>query len=202
MPVILQKNIGGTLVVLWRIDETVAELSELCGENDAKRAADFGTEKRKREWLAWHAALYAVIPSAQVGYGKQGNPELKDGGYISVSHAGGFVAVALNKTAPCGIDIENKQRDFTKVVPRITTAEERAAMTAAGYPGGESDVLLWCSKEALYKWAGERNVDFSGDIAVSPLGGDARQLSGSVRGRKVMIDYFFEGDICAAVCGG
>jgi len=50
-------------VVLWKIDETEAELRMLCTPGECAHAAErFSSEGPRREWLAWHAALRKIVP--------------------------------------------------------------------------------------------------------------------------------------------
>ena len=202
MPLVFHKNIGPCEVMLWRIGESAEELAALCGGADALYAQRFGTEKRRREWLAWHAALRATAPDARAEYNAQGAPVLTDGRYISISHAGGFVAVIISEKHPCGIDIESKVRDFSRVVPRITTERERRSAMATGYPENEAFAMLWCSKEALYKWAGEERVSFAKEITVTDIDRTTGILRGNVRGRTAELHVFFEDGLCIGCCWG
>lgn len=209
MPLISQKKIDDCDVELWRIDEPADELAALCSRKDREYSQKFGTDKRKREWLAWHAALKEICPDAEVEYKKSGAPFLKTGGYISVSHAQGYVALALSGAVPCGIDIESRNRDFSRAVPRITTLQERETISQAGLEGIEANALLWCAKEAFYKWAGEEGVDFKDEIFVRDIdpvvidGAKSRgTISGTVHGRKVKGSYFFEENMCIVCCCG
>lgn len=209
MPLILRKKINECDVVLWRIDESSDELAALCEWKDREYAQRFGTDKRKCEWLAWRAALKEISPDAEVEYKKSGAPFLKAGGYISVSHSQGYVAVALYGVAPCGIDIENRNRDFSRAVPRIATSQEREAVSEAGLEGTEANAVLWCAKEAFYKWADEEGVDFKSEILIQdiePVVIDGAKpegtISGAVRGRKCKGSYFFEENMCIVCCWG
>lgn len=75
---------------------------------------------------------------------------LRSGRHIAVSHAGGYAALMLCDV-PCGLDIERADRDFTKTEERFLAPDERKLLESAG---GLSAGIVWCAKEALYKWSG------------------------------------------------
>ncbi len=231
MPVISEKKIGPLTVVLWRIDETVQEFGFYCTPDEMEYIKRFNTDTRKCEWLTWHSALRHILPDAQVEYNDAGAPVLKSGGYISVSHTKGFAAVALNRDSSCGIDIEHRNRNFTKAVRRISDQTEFDLITKSMLSVSDCEALLWCAKEALFKWAGETDIDFMKDVHVTEIKLDENifqktipneilsttcssqsimpefkvfnkgVLRGNVRGQETRMVYFFEENLCVVCCG-
>ncbi len=64
---------------------------------------------------------------------------------ISVSHTKGMTAVLLSD-APCGIDVERTDRDFSRAWERYLSPEEQSLSVSPLYP-----CAAWCAREALYK---------------------------------------------------
>jgi len=80
-----------------------------------------------------------------------GKPYLPDGSYLSVSHSGNMVAVALSPSMPVGIDVQVFQPKTLRVVRRIMHPSENDLPLT-----DETAHWLWCAKEAVYK-ACEKN---------------------------------------------
>ncbi len=191
MPVVFSRDIGGGVLGLWKIEEPIEELARLCLPADRTYASTL-SEKRKPEFFAWRALLQALEPGAQAGYDDQGGPVLTGVGeysHIGVSHTTGYAAVILSKT-PCAVDIERADRDFSKTFSRYASAEEQSLFREA------PPVLHWCAEETLYKWARQSGVDGLREIGIETLSSQAGTLSGTIRGRRLAMHYFFEAGIC------
>ncbi len=87
--------------------------------------------------------------------------------HISISHSREFAAVAVDRTATVGIDIESRAREhqLSRVAPRVLSSAELDVYSAlhSGY------VRAWTIKEALYKVAGDPGIDWRRDLEL-PLG--------------------------------
>ena len=60
---------------------------------------------------------------------------------------------------PCAVDIESETRNFGRVIARYMTPCERRLSESALWPA-----VAWCAKEALYKYAGRRELDLLRDL--------------------------------------
>lgn len=102
-----------------------------------------GLGRRVAERAAWRAIVRRRlgVTDEAIGYNRNGAPVLMGtgGGYISVSHTPGWVAVIWSP-APCAIDIELQGRRLPDGV-------------AARYPSVVS-IEDWCALEAAYKFEG------------------------------------------------
>lgn len=148
-----------TLVVRPLADERDAAAWATRGELAA--AAAFSSELRRREYLGWRALVRERLGrDAAIAYDGVGAPVVTDraGVHLSVSHAAGWVALLL-ADAPCGVDIESADRDFSCAARRYLTDDERRLSDSPLWPG-----VAWCAKEALYKLAGRRGLDLRRDV--------------------------------------
>ena len=196
MPLILRKNVAGAEIYLWQLTETESELTALVRAEDAVSAESFTSAARRRERLAWRAALRASGIDAEVGYSAEGAPFIVGSGKcLSVSHCAGMACVALSDSR-CGVDVEAANRDCSRVSSRFMTAGERSLM------GGKSDsgVVVWCAKEALYKYAGRRGLDFLADMRI--IGRSKSGLRAVVAGEKVTVHIVRELGYVVAVAKG
>lgn len=112
--------------------------------------------------------------------------------WLSLSHSGDRVVVALSTAAPVGVDIETAGRGEQlrpTVVARITTQAERAALQALdGSDRARAAIQLWTYKEAILKSTREglsvephtvEIDDFAGDAAALVAHGSRPDLVGT-----------------------
>ena len=163
MPLSDRLDLPHGTVVLWKIDETEAELRMLCTPGECAHAAErFSSESRRREWLAWHAALQRIVPDAEPFY-------LPDG------------APAIGNALRIGVSIERKERDFGRAARRYLSPEEEAL--CAETAGALSPGLVWCAKETLYKLAGGKYTDLLRDIRIAGFDPRGPSIHGTVAGK-------------------
>ena len=146
-------------IALWEITETLKELLQL---SHTISIPDFNTEKRKKEWLASRLLLNKISPNTALSYNEFGAPELNNGRYISISHSKGFVAIIISKQQ-VGLDIEEISDKALRVSSKFISTNNLKALTA------EKATLIWCCKEAVFKWHQKGNVDFINDIIIQPF---------------------------------
>ena len=73
------------------------------------------------------------------------------------------------------MDIEPASRDFSRAESRYTTPSERALSDDPLWPG-----IVWCAKEALYKYSGRRELDFRKDLRIESADLAAGRLTGRI----------------------
>ncbi|MDO5017562.1 MAG: 4'-phosphopantetheinyl transferase superfamily protein [Porphyromonas sp.] len=87
------------------------------------------------------------LPSGQPVWQGEGSLEL------SLSHSDHWLAVAFApKGMRVGIDIEEKEDQAARLLPRYASKEERETLDRLGLP----PIYLWCGKEAVYKAHSDR----------------------------------------------
>ena len=169
MPVSVRFEFDNTVVALWQMTESVEELALLAGEDNADIAfSTFKGVKRQKEWLATRALLRAIAgDDCRVQYYDCNKPSLVGGGFISISHTQGYVAVALSAVEPVGLDIELQTRDVTAVASRFVHNDDFAGFVS---PVCNAQLLFhWCVKEAVFKLAGDLGGTFKDNITVGPF---------------------------------
>lgn len=141
----------------------------------------------------------AYVPEeTPVVLGEHGKPSLAEYPevHFNISHAEGIVAVAVSEFE-CGVDCERVRSYDQRVMKRVCTRAEQAAICSA--PENERDMLffrLWTLKEAYVKALGRglsfplRNAEFSfdGDKILTELSGCA------------FSQHIINGEFVAAVC--
>lgn len=146
-------------IAIWEITETLEELLQLFHPIST---ADFNTERRKKEWIASRLLLNAINPSYSISYNAFGAPELSNGSFISISHSKGLVTIIISQQQ-VGIDIEEISEKALRVSSKFVSTNNPKALTA------EKATLIWCCKEAIFKWYQKGEVDFIADIKLHPF---------------------------------
>jgi len=125
-------------------------------------------------------------------YDRQGRPFLRDGRFISLSHSGACVMLALSER-PVGLDIQTPDDRLLRLTAKFMHPAEQAYFSSSSL----TELLrLWTAKEAVYKWAGRNGLSLARDIIIRPdgrEGGRALILSGnktSLQDKEVQLTWF------------
>ena len=94
---------------------------------------------------------------------------------ISVSHAKGFGAAAINLQGEVGIDIETERAQIHRIAHKFL--HESEATWASG--DGEKLTKIWTAKEALYKLHGRTQLIFAEQLVISDFT-SAREVQGMI----------------------
>ncbi len=159
MGVIKKFKENNCTIAIWDMQESVEELVLLSEKVDLSKVA---TEKRKKELLASRLLLNEIHPSQQITYNKYGAPEIKNGDHISISHSKNLVAIASSKQK-IGLDIEQISEKPLRLSSKFISKD------ACNNLSQEKATLIWCCKEALFKWHQKGNIDFKNDITLKPF---------------------------------
>ena len=167
-------------IALWEITETLQELLKLY---HTISIPDFNTEKRKKEWLASRLLLNKISPNTTISYNGFGAPELNNGNYISISHSKGLVAIITSKKQ-VGLDIEEISGKALRVSSKFISKNHLKALTA------EKATLIWCCKEAVFKWHQKGEVDFIADIKLHPFESmEKGEITAEFRNTQLILTY-------------
>ena len=100
--------------------------------------------------------------------------------HFSISHCGNYAAAIVSRKERVGIDIELPTNRIKKISHKFLNIEERERFHVTGaWLQHNTDIpvtlndkrltVLWCAKEAVYKWWGWGSVDFSEHILLKPF---------------------------------
>ena len=142
--------------MVWEITETLEELQVLGKEINA---TSHTSEKRKKEYLASRLLINEIIPNTAITYNEFGAPELENDNHISISHSRGLVSIIISKQQ-VGIDIEEVSEKTLRLALKFVSAKNLTQLTK------EKATLIWCIKEAAFKWHQKGGVDFIKDIII------------------------------------
>ena len=102
MPLLLKKDENNISIYIWKIQESLEELVQLYPNIEFPK---FKSEKRNLESLCSRILLYHHCTNLKISYSESGSPSLNNHQYISISHSGNLVCIAISNNT-IGIDIE------------------------------------------------------------------------------------------------
>ncbi len=147
--------------------------------------------------------LYPNFPYPLIEIADTRKPFLQNEEYrFSISHCGNYAAVIVSKDHRVGIDIELITPKIEKIKHKFLSEEEMGIIQNSKFKI-QNLILLWCCKEAVFKWYGRGGVDFKNDIHLKEFDLDKKEgiincdfLKYSKISLK--IQYKFFDDLCLA----
>ena len=181
MPLFYQHNINAsTKLGIWHIEEPEAFfLSQVPLQQEISHPHKRLQHLAGRYLLRF---LFPEFPNELIEIADTRKPFLPgDAFHFSISHCGDYAAVIVNRSYRVGIDIEIPTPRVARVRHKFLHAEELISIEKDHkmlFEKGRSGedlfmrrlTLLWSAKEAVFKWYGNGEVDFSDQIRVQPPG--------------------------------
>lgn len=167
-------------LAIWDISESLNELLQKGINSDISK---FKGEKRKKEFLSCRLLLNDINPDTTITYNKFGAPKLDNGQYISISHSKNLVAIIVSKTK-VGLDIEQISNKPLRLSFKFISTKAHQNLTP------EKATLIWCCKEAIFKWYQKGNIDFKKDIKLDEF--DIKERGGIscvFKGEEIIVKY-------------
>ena len=156
MPIINKIESEKITILVWEITETLEEIIAL---GKGINTSNYTSKKRKKEHLASRLLVNEICPTKTIIYNEFGAPELNNGKHISISHSKELVAVILSDKKT-GLDIEQISEKSLRIASKFVSARNLIKLNK------EKATLIWCLKEAIYKWHQKGGVDFIKDIII------------------------------------
>ena len=136
------------------------DFSEFFSPSDLLRWSEFKAGPRRTAFLAARLALAEALRGTSLGIrdlSYDGERPVLPRGYLSLSHGGDWAVAAYHPLLPVGIDVEAPRAQLKRVIARVASAREVAELDHA---------TVWGAKEAVYKAAGIKGLDWKKDINV------------------------------------
>ncbi len=172
MPIYYQQNINDfTQLAVWKIDETEPFF------NQKVTVQQQVTHPHKRlQHLAGRFLLpylYPDFPSELIQIADTRKPYLPNEAYhFSISHCGDYAAAIVSSTQRVGVDVEMVTHRVNKIRHKFLHVSELENWNIESLE--EQDkfrtlTLLWSAKEAMFKWWGRGDIDFSDCMQVEAV---------------------------------
>lgn len=112
--------------------------------------------------------LFADFPVELIRVADTKKPFLEDEAFhFSISHCNDYAAAIVSKSERVGVDVEVPSFKIDRIKNKFLNQDELSFL------GAEFAItqltLMWCCKEAVYKWWSYGGVDFSEKINLQPF---------------------------------
>jgi phosphopantetheinyl transferase len=146
--------------------------------------------------------LYPDFPYHLIEIADTRKPFLPNEEYhFSISHCGDYAAVIVSKDRRVGIDIELVTPKVERIKHKFVNPGELSIINSR--QSISQLTLMWCCKEAVFKWHGSAGVDFRENIHLKPFDVNADEgiiKCSFVKEAVVQLDlrYKYFGGLCLA----
>lgn len=169
MPLFYQQDINhNTKLAVWKIAE---EESFFLEKVSLKR--DITHPHKRLQHLAGRyllAYLFPDFPSEAIAIADTRKPFLPEEEYhFSISHCGDYAAAIVSRTERVGVDVELLTPRVERIKHKFLHPDELLMVHDSKLDQITLLTLLWSAKEAMFKWWGNGDVDFSEALRIQEL---------------------------------
>jgi len=162
---------GVSIIGIWKNDESYEELLlELQPrEKMLKHLNSITLEKRKKEFMITRLLVRELWgDDAVIVKDENGKPDFENIPYkLSISHADKYSGIFISEEKECGLDIEVIRPRISRISKKFVSEYESLYVTI-GKPVLHY-TIMWCVKEAIYKWYAKRGLDFKQNMIIHPF---------------------------------
>lgn len=165
MPIFFQQQVNETTRLgIWKIEET-----EEFFKGNVPQHRDVTHPHKRLQHLAGRFLLQFLFPDFPyelIRIADTRKPFLPNEQYhFSISHCGDYAAAIVSKNKRVGVDIEIPTDKIFRIKDKFLGDKEKSQwQDQLTTPDSRPLTLLWSCKEAVFKWYGDGNVDFSEHI--------------------------------------
>ena len=148
--------------------------------------------------------LFPAFPYNEIKIADTKKPFLDDHQYhFSISHTKDYAAAIVSSNCRVGVDIEIPTAKATIISEKFIHPNELHLMDVLGDKVDLNyfNTMIWCAKEAMYKWWGKGNIDFKEMLRIdSIIEDDEYKLSAIFihpeETQKLILNHKQLGDLC------
>lgn len=169
MPLFYQQDINEqTRLAIWKIAEPESFFLET-----VTLTKEITHPHKRLQHLAGRYLLrylFPDFPTATIAIADTRKPFLPDEAYhFSISHCGDYAAAIVSSTQRVGIDVELLTPRVEKIKHKFLHPDELTMLHSSKADPITILTLLWSAKEAMFKWWGNGDVDFSEVLRIHEL---------------------------------
>jgi len=179
-----------TEILVWKITETLAELSAEVTLNPKNQTRFNGmkSELHQRAFLSVRKLLQLKgYTDFDLEYDQFGKPHLKDGKYISISHSH-ELATLITSNEITGIDIEMQREKIIKIAEKFAD-EESEFLEKENQDYIRMLTVIWGVKESIFKIRNEAGISFKEHIHVHPFEIDHKSGNADLHFKNKLIHF-------------
>jgi 4'-phosphopantetheinyl transferase len=187
---------SNTEILVWKITETLAQLSLDVPLNEYSKARLFGMKS-----LSHQCGFMSVRKLLQMKgytdfdlyYDEFGKPHLNDGQHISISHSHEFSTIMLSNQN-CGIDLEMQRQKIVTIAHKFSEHEFDFLKDLSENDYIRQLTVIWGAKEAVFKIRNEVGISFKDHIHLAPFSIESNEALALLKFGSIHLQYvvFFE----------
>jgi len=167
MPIFYQQDIDeSTMLGIWKIEE-----DEYFFLKHVPLQKEITHPHKRKQHLAGRFLLkhlYPDFPVKLIKIADTKKPFLEDEAYhFSISHCDDYAAAIVSKKERVGVDVEIPSFKIDRIKNKFLNEKELAILDSEFLI--TQLTLMWCCKEAVFKWWSYGGVDFSEKIRLQPF---------------------------------
>ena len=167
-------------ILVWEITETLEGLLDLYGNINT---SNYTSEKRKKEHLISRLMVNKICKNGAIIYNEFGAPELDNAKHLSISHSNELVTIIISNKKT-GLDIEKISEKALRTASKFVAEKNLMKLNK------EKATLIWCIKEAVYKWHQKGGIDFIKDIIIAEFfAKEHGNVTAYFMGKKINLNY-------------
>ena len=180
MPFIRKIKNSNCIIAIWEMTESLTDLKKI---SENIKFLEYKSDKRNKEFILTKLLIQNILPEAVLTYNKYGAPEINTNDFISISHSNNLVVIAVSKSK-VGIDIEKIDDRAIKLASKFISNENIANLSI------KKATLIWCCKEAIYKWHQKGNLNFKDDIKIESFDvKESGEIFANFNDNKLTLNY-------------
>lgn len=152
------------------------------------------------------SVLFEDFPYEEILIADTRKPFLQNEAYhFSLSHSGDLAAAIASRTERVGIDVEIPAEKIENIATKFLNEGELLAVSdqLSAMSSQQLLTVLWCAKEAVFKWWSFGEVDFKEHILLEPFslkeaGRIAAKFKKDDKNISVEVDYKLFAEFCVA----
>jgi 4'-phosphopantetheinyl transferase len=173
MPIVKIENLNEECTWgLWKITENseVLEKEASFSEEEKIELTKISNPRRKKEWLAARVTLKRIMEKLNIPYEGIRKDEsckpylIRNGYHISLAHSFPYAGAIVNRTSPCGIDIEKPKPALYFIAPKFLSEKEDEYIVKKPV----DLCLAWAAKEVMFKLYGKKDLSFKDNLQIQP----------------------------------
>ncbi len=149
--IVSEKNIN---LAIWEIEESLSDLKKTVPSLSIPKY----TTKRQKEFIISRILLDHLSIKSDITYNTYGAPRI-DKKHISISHSNKLCVVIVSDKK-VSVDVEEVTEKPLKLSSKFISSSKYEHLTK------DKATLIWCAKEAIYKWHEKGNINFILDINI------------------------------------
>jgi len=138
-------------------------------EGEQERFFTFHHIKRKCEYVATRILRHRLFGHQHIHYDTHGAPFIENEGFISISHAGNVVGLAVSKKFKLGLDLEYIRNKAYILRSKFLSEHEAKNLDTNSMT---EMAKVWSIKEVMYKLAGRKKIIFKKELLIKKVSDD------------------------------